>query len=249
MAETLGKSNTTIGRIYNTVYQRCRQQRQLIIDNFPKLNRFLTGYDLRHVFNDEMTEFDLTRILTGSEGTLAFITEARLDITRLPKVRRLVNVKYDSFDSALRNAPFMVEARALSVETVDSKVLNLAREDIVWHSVSELITDVPDQEMLGLNIVEFAGDDEALIDERVNALCARLDELIASHQAGVIGWQVCRELAGVERIYAMRKKPLVCLAMPKVPLSQFRLLRIPAYRRNTGRIILLNFARCSTATA
>ncbi len=144
LAETLGKSNTTIGRIYNTVYQRCRQQRQLIIDNFPKLNRFLTGYDLRHVFNDEMTEFDLTRILTGSEGTLAFITEARLDITRLPKVRRLVNVKYDSFDSALRNAPFMVEARALSVETVDSKVLNLAREDIVWHSVSELITDVPD---------------------------------------------------------------------------------------------------------
>ena len=111
-------------------------------------------------------------------------------------MRRLVNVKYDSFDSALRNAPFMVEARALSVETVDSKVLNLAREDIVWHSVSELITDVPDQEMLGLNIVEFAGDDEALIDERVNALCARLDELIASHQAGVIGWPARRELAG-----------------------------------------------------
>lgn len=128
-------------------------------------------------------------------------------------------------------------------------MLNLAREDIVWHSVSELITDVPDKEMLGLNIVEFAGDDEALIDERVNALCARLDELIASHQAGVIGWQMCRELAGVERIYAMRKKPLVCLAMPKVPLSQFRLLRIPAYRRNIWPIILLNFARCSTATA
>ncbi|SUH37780.1 FAD-binding protein [Salmonella enterica subsp. enterica] len=101
---------------------------------FPKLNRFLTGYDLRHVFNDDMTRFDLTRILTGSEGTLAFITEARLDITPIPKVRRLVNVKYDSFDSALRNAPFMVDARALSVETVDSKVLNLAREDIVWHS-------------------------------------------------------------------------------------------------------------------
>ena len=166
-----------------------------------------------------MTEFDLTRILTGSEGTLAFITEARLDITPLPKVRRLVNVKYDSFDSALRNAPFMVEGAGAFGRDGGLKVLNLAREDIVWHSVSELITDVPDKEMLGLNIVEFAGDDEALIDERVNALCVRLDELIASQQAGVIGWQVCRELAGVERIYAMRKKPLVCLAMPKVPLG------------------------------
>ena len=172
LAETLGNTPSTVGRIYNTVYQRCKAQRDLIIDKFPKLNRFLTGYDLRHVFNDEMSEFDLTRILTGSEGTLAFITEARLDITRLPKVRRLVNVKYDSFDSALRNAPFMVEAKALSVETVDSKVLNLAREDIVWHSVSELITDVPDKEMLGLNIVEFAGDDAALIDQQGDALSA-----------------------------------------------------------------------------
>ncbi len=121
-------------------------------------------------------------MLTGAEGTLAFITEARLDITPLPKVRRLVNVKYDSFDSALRNAPFMVEAKALSVETVDSKVLNLAREDIVWHSVSELITDVPDKEMLGLNIVEFAGDDGALIDGQVATLCQRLDELIAQRR-------------------------------------------------------------------
>ena len=215
LAETLGKDNTTTGRIYRTVLGRCRDNRQLIIDKFPKLNRFLTGYDLRHVFNDDLSQFDLTRILTGSEGTLAFITEARLDITRLPKVRRLVNVKYNSFDSALRNAPFMVDARALSVETVDSKVLNLAREDIVWHSVSELITDVPDKEMLGLNIVEFAGDDAELIESQVADLCQRLDELIARGEGGVIGWQLCSELAGIERIYAMRKKAVGLLGNAK----------------------------------
>ena len=215
LAQTLGNANTSVGRIYRTVFERCRENRELIIEKFPKLNRFLTGYDLRHVFNDEMTEFDLTRVLTGSEGTLAFITEARLDITRLPKVRRLVNVKYDSFDSALRNAPFMVDARALSVETVDSKVLNLAREDIVWHSVSELITDVPDKTLLGLNIVEFAGDDGELIDSQVTSLCARLDSLIAQGEGGVIGWQICDDLAGIERIYAMRKKAVGLLGNAK----------------------------------
>ncbi|VTR41304.1 glycolate oxidase subunit GlcD [Serratia fonticola] len=134
LAETIAQEDTPEGRIYHTVLNRCREQRALILEKFPKLNRFLTGYDLRHVLSDDLQTFDLTRILTGAEGTLAFITEARLDITPLPKVRRLVNVKYDSFDSALRNAPFMVEAKALSVETIDSKVLNLAREDIVWHS-------------------------------------------------------------------------------------------------------------------
>ncbi len=142
LAETLGNTPSTVGRIYNTVYQRCKAQRDLIIDKFPKLNRFLTGYDLRHVFNDEMSEFDLTRILTGSEGTLAFITEARLDITRLPKVRRL-------------------------------------------------------------------------IDQQVTTLCQRLDELMAASEAGVIGWQVCHDLEGVERIYAMRKKAVGLLGNAK----------------------------------
>lgn len=109
----------------------------------------------------------------------------------------------------------MVEAKALSVETIDSKVLNLAREDIVWHSVNELIADVPDKEMLGLNIVEFAGDDRALIDGQMENLCQRLDELIAQRQGGVIGYQICGDLAGIERIYNMRKKAVGLLGNAK----------------------------------
>ncbi|WP_288475926.1 FAD-binding and (Fe-S)-binding domain-containing protein [uncultured Pantoea sp.] len=215
LAETLAQTATPEGRIYQQVLTRCREQRALILEKFPKLNRFLTGYDLRHVFSDDMQTFDLTRLLCGAEGTLAFVTEARLDITPLPKVRRLVNIKYDSFDSALRNAPFMVEAQALSVETVDSKVLNLAREDIVWHSVRELITDVPDKAMLGLNIVEFAGDNAALIEQQIDTLCARLDSLMAQQQGGVIGYQLCNDLAGIERIYNMRKKAVGLLGNAK----------------------------------
>ncbi|MCR1566668.1 MULTISPECIES: D-2-hydroxyglutarate dehydrogenase YdiJ [Mixta] len=215
LAEQLAQEQTPEGRIYHTVLSRCREQRELITEKFPPLNRFLTGYDLRHVLSDDLQTFDLTRILCGAEGTLAFISEARLNITPLPAVRRLVNIKYDSFDSALRNAPLMVEAKALSVETVDSKVLNLAREDIVWHSVRELITDVPDKEMLGINIVEFAGDDRQLIDARVAALCERLDALMAQQQGGIIGYQLCNDIGAIERIYNMRKKAVGLLGNAK----------------------------------
>ncbi|SUB82375.1 glycolate oxidase subunit GlcD [Pragia fontium] len=215
MAEQLAAQQTQAGKIYQTVLERCRQQRQLILDKFPKLNRFLTGYDLKHVFSDDLQTFDLTRILTGSEGSLALITEARLNITPLPAVRRLVNIKYDSFDSALRNAPLMVEAQALSVETVDSKVFNLAREDIVWESVKNLITDIPGKDMQGLNIVEFAGDDLALITQQVESLCARLDQLMANDEAGIIGYQLCNDLADIERIYGMRKKAVGLLGNAK----------------------------------
>lgn len=215
VAEQLAQQKDPIGRVYQTVLQRCRDQRELILARFPKLNRFLTGYDLRHVFSDDLRQFDLTRLLTGSEGSLAFIAEAKLNITPIPKQRRLINIKYDSFDSALRHAPFMVAAQALSVETVDSKVLNLAREDIVWHSVRELITDVPGCDMQGLNIVEYAGDDAELIDAQVSDLCQRLDTLLPSREGGVIGYQVCHDLVDIERIYTMRKKAVGLLGNTK----------------------------------
>ncbi|MCX2759371.1 FAD-binding and (Fe-S)-binding domain-containing protein [Vibrio sp. Sgm 22] len=193
----------------------CRDKRAQILDKFPPLNRFLTGYDLKNAINEQDDSFDLTRVLCGAEGSLAFITEAKLNLTKIPKARTLVNVKYNTFDSALRNAPFMVEAKALSVETVDSRVLNLAKQDIVWHTVSDLLMDVPNKEMLGINMVEFAGQDEAEVEQQVQALTARLETMVESEEAGVIGFQVCSDLASIGRIYNMRKKAVGLLGAAK----------------------------------
>ncbi|MGI9888667.1 D-2-hydroxyglutarate dehydrogenase YdiJ [Vibrio chagasii] len=193
----------------------CREKRAQILDKFPPLNRFLTGYDLKNAINDDDDSFDLTRVLCGAEGSLAFITEAKLNLTPIPKARTLVNVKYNTFDSALRNATFMVEAKALSVETVDSRVLNLAKQDIVWYTVSDLLTDVPNKEMLGINMVEFAGQDEAEVEQQVQSLTAKLETMVESEEAGVIGFQVCSDLASIGRIYNMRKKAVGLLGAAK----------------------------------
>ncbi|MEZ8169486.1 FAD-binding and (Fe-S)-binding domain-containing protein [Vibrio tasmaniensis 1F-187] len=193
----------------------CRDKRAQILNKFPPLNRFLTGYDLKNAINEEDDSFDLTRVLCGAEGSLAFITEAKLNLTPIPKARTLVNVKYNTFDSALRNAPFMVEAKALSVETVDSRVLNLAKQDIVWHTVSDLLMDVPNKEMLGINMVEFAGQDEAEVEQQVQALTAKLESMVETEDAGVIGFQVCSDLASIGRIYNMRKKAVGLLGAAK----------------------------------
>ena len=56
-------------RLFSEIANDSLTKRQLILERFPNLNRFLTGYDLKHLWNDELTQFDLTRILTGSEGT------------------------------------------------------------------------------------------------------------------------------------------------------------------------------------
>jgi len=195
-----------IGEIYRQVIATSESKQDQIEAGFPKLNRFLTGYDLKHVYDAQTGTVDLSRILCGAEGSLAFITEAKLHVQKIPTYRTLFNVKYDSFQSALKNAPFLVNANALSVETIDSTVLNLAKEDIVWFSVSELIKDVPNKVMDGINIVEFAEEDETAQANKIAHLSAELDRLIASEEGGVIGYQICDQLSDINKIYGMRKK-------------------------------------------
>ncbi|MFC0178809.1 D-2-hydroxyglutarate dehydrogenase YdiJ [Thorsellia kenyensis] len=215
IAKEIAKQNTPTGRIYHHVIKTCLDYKEQIIEKFPPLNRFLTGYDLKHALDDKTNRFDLTRILAGSEGSLAFITEAKLNITPLPKHRRLININYDSFDSALRAAPVMLKANALSVETIDSSVLNLAKEDIVWSTVNNLVSALDDTDKIqGLNMVEYASDDEALIEQQVKTLCEMLDDSIQMGQ-GVLGYRLCDKVEEIERVYAMRKKAVGLLGNTK----------------------------------
>lgn len=205
-AEKKAAQGGSIGQIYRQVLTSCRDFRPQILQTFPRLNRFLTGYDLEHVFNEDLTEFDLSRIITGSEGSLGFVTEAKLSITPIARHKCLLNIKYDSFESALRNAPFLVAAQATSVETVDSKVLDLARNDIIWQQVEELITDVPGKSMQGLNMVEYNSEEQADIEQKIAALTDRLDDAMAKGEHGIIGYQLTYDTTAIGHIYAMRKK-------------------------------------------
>ncbi|TWX65912.1 FAD-binding oxidoreductase [Colwellia demingiae] len=210
--------STSHARIMAQVIDSCIENRELVLKTFPRLNRFLTGYDLENVLkaNDDgdIIGVDLSRLITGSEGSLAFVCEAKLNINPIRVAKTLINIKYDSFDSALRHSPALVEAKATSVETIDSRVLNLAKQDIVWHSVSDLITDVPGKVMDGINVVEYNGDSIEGLAAQVAELTSGLDVLISkdgsldksSESRGVIGYQVTSDLASINKIYAMRKK-------------------------------------------
>jgi len=205
-AQQQSRGSDTYSRILRQVIATCVEKRNDIIEKFPRLNRFLTGYDLEHAYNADEKKIDVSRLITGSEGSLAMVAEATLSLTPIATNKALVNIKYDSFESALRHAPAMVAASATSVETVDSTVLNLAKTDIIWHSISELITDIPHKEMLGLNMVEYNSNDEQSIKERIARLEEELTQDAKNGTNGVIGYQVTFSKADIGKIYAMRKK-------------------------------------------
>lgn len=192
----------TVGRGYKTARYIEAEQAELIASRFPKLNRCLTGYDLAHL-RDEQGQFNLNSLLCGSEGSLGFLVEATLGVLPIPKHSTLVNVRYASFMEALRDAQALMAHRPLSIETVDSRVLSLAMKDIVWQSVSQYFPVDAGAQTLGINLVEFSGDDEAELAQRVQAFAEHLQ---SDRSVTRLGHTLAIGTRAVETVYAMRKR-------------------------------------------
>jgi FAD/FMN-containing dehydrogenase len=181
-----------VGVVHRTVDEIVTQNAQLIEERFPKLNRCLTGYDLAHV-RTQPGVFDLNAVLCGSEGTLGFIVEAELAVLPIPTCSALVNVRYDSFDAALRDARALVAVEPASIETVDSRVLALARADNLWHEVSAYFPDDPVGPAEGVNLVEVLADTAPDLEARLAVVTGLLERERCT--GGRRGFTVARQTA------------------------------------------------------
>ena len=191
-----------IGKVHRTARRIADEQADLIRAKFPKLNRCLTGYDLAHLRRPD-GRFDLNSVLCGAEGSLGFVVEAQLNVLPIPKYSVLVNVRYAAFMDALRDARALIAQKPLSIETVDSKVLLLAMNDFVWNSVSEYFPAQEGEQTLGINLVEFSGDDPAEVDARVQRF---VNHLQTDTTVRRLGHTLAVGSDAVKRIYAMRKR-------------------------------------------
>ncbi len=191
-----------VGEIHRVVDGIAREHGDEIARRFPKLNRCLTGYDLAHI-RDRQGRFDLNSVICGAEGTLGIVAEATLDVLPIPRHSMLVNLRYDSFDAALRDAGALMAFGAASIETVDSKVLGLARQDIVWEGVRAFFPDDAARPVRGINMVEFVGHDRAAVEGAVGRLRATLDREASDHR---LGYTLADGEQEVGRVWAMRKR-------------------------------------------
>ncbi|GFM80107.1 FAD-linked oxidase [Pseudomonas cichorii] len=199
------------GDAYRCAREIADTQAQLIKDVFPPLNRCLTGYDLAHLRETD-GRFNLNSVLCGSEGSLGFIVEAKLNVLPIPKHSILVNVRYAGFMDALRDAKALMALKPLSIETVDSKVLMLAMQDIVWHGVAEYFPQDPDTPTLGINLIEFCGDEASEVEQRVHAF---VEHLQSDTSVVRLGHTLAVGSAAVNRVYAMRKRSVGLLGNVK----------------------------------
>ena len=191
----------TGGPLLESIYEQLEgwandpDARKLIEDSFPDkdLRRRSCGYAIDEAMADGV---NLNALITGSEGTLCFVTAIKLSLDPLPPQQQMVLCAHchslpESYQAnlvALRHGP-------VAVELMDGKILELCRNNHTQDRNRFFIQGEP----AALIIVEFNGDD---MDSRANALEQELlDQGLAYHCSRVYG-------NDISRVWALRKAGL-----------------------------------------
>ena len=124
-------------KIYKHIYNilSSKENQKLIADNFPnpKIKRRNTGYALDILLNSQpfgnnAIPFNLSKLIAGSEGTLAFITEIKVNLTpNPPREKALVCVHLNSVEDALKANIIALKHNPDSVELIDDTILELSK--------------------------------------------------------------------------------------------------------------------------
>ena len=143
-------------------WRDCPAVRELLQENFPdrSLKRRSCGYAI-----DEAVESpDLCKLLSGSEGTLAFTTEMTVSLDPLPPKEKMVvcahcNTLEGSFEANL----IALAHRPAAVELMDGKILQLSFQNIELKRNTTFIEGLP----AAVLIAEFWGETREEIDANV----------------------------------------------------------------------------------
>lgn len=173
--------------------------RAVVARVFPEMNRGLTGYNLKQAL-PEGGGLDMTRLLAGSEGTLALTGRITLRLRRRPRLTGLVVVFYERFADALDDVPRLVSADPLAVEILDDKILRLAQTDPVWTEIGALFGDVG--AVGAVNYVEVTGETEGELGARI----ARITRLLAEPARGQGPHRIVTDPGAIRAAWSLRQK-------------------------------------------
>lgn len=130
---------TLEGEIYNTIYSELNSEtvQNQIIENFPKpeIHRRNTGYAIdellkSEVFLNSSEKFNMCKLLTGSEGTLAFTTQITLKLDKLPPQEAImVAAHFTSIETCLNAVEMVMRHNLYTCEMMDKTILDCTKHN------------------------------------------------------------------------------------------------------------------------
>lgn len=166
-------SGTRMQGILEQLKAIATRERGELAERIPKVLRRVAGYNLDlfdcqnpRAYTDDGIA-NLSHILVGSEGTLAYSRQITLKLSPLPVHKTLGVVNFESFYQAMDTTQHIVKLNPTAVELVDRTMIELALENPAFRPVIEKALIGKPAAIL---LVEFAGEEHS-------GLIMKLDEL------------------------------------------------------------------------
>src|SRR5262249_27321042 len=125
--ERVSAGSTLEAQAYRAVREIAAASRGEGERRFPQVLRRVGGYNL-DAFVDSRKPFNLAKMIVGSEGTLALVTEATLSLVPLPNAKAVLAIEFDELLDALAATPSILRHGPSAVEVMDRFILDHARE-------------------------------------------------------------------------------------------------------------------------
>ena len=133
------KLETLEGQIYKTIHDELKLEsvQKVITESFPKpeIHRRNTGYAIdelikSEVFSTSTDAFNMCKLLSGSEGTLAFTTQITLKLDKLPpKESIMVAAHFDSVEACLKTVKIVMQHNLYTCEMMDKTILDCTKQN------------------------------------------------------------------------------------------------------------------------
>ncbi len=203
------------GSIYRELHDILQdpENQEEIVAQFPDpgVVRRNTGYALDELLQSppflgekaRYADFNLCRLLAGSEGTLLFMTEAKLNLVPLPPPNKaLVPVHFGSVMEAIRGNLTALKYKPTAVELMDKTILDCTKGNLTQRKNRFFLKGDPGAVL----IVEFVDKDPGKLEERILSMEKEMRALgLGSHYPVVTG-------KDISRVWALRKAGLGVLS-------------------------------------
>ncbi|WP_137287788.1 FAD-binding and (Fe-S)-binding domain-containing protein [Halorussus salinisoli] len=154
-------------RIYAEVARIIEEEADAINEAYPQLKRNVSGYNLDRLINEAETgTVNLARLLAGSEGTLAVVTEAEVGLEPVPETKSVALLTYENLLDAMEDVAPILDHDPAAVEVLDDVLIDLARNTDEFADVVDILPEGTESVLL----VEFYADDDAEGRKKVAAL-------------------------------------------------------------------------------
>lgn len=109
------------GEIYQKIYNLIEDNKQIIQDSQPQTHKNSTGYNLWDVWDGKT--FDLTKLFTGSQGTLGVITEIQFKLVKVQTHQSLLVIFLNDLNNLDKIVNKVLEYNPESFEFYDDQTM------------------------------------------------------------------------------------------------------------------------------